>query len=579
MMTSLSEPLGSPARDGDDRVSIRGAGARGHRAQGMLPGSGAGRLARLATPLLLIALPLALFLAFFHVSTLQIDNAGWLIRGTDNGENALGAHAYWHDRQAGASLRTTLLNAPDGVPVLYTDSNPLLTLGGKAVAALLPADAQLVGPVVLLNLILQALFAWLLLRRHAPHPVALWAGVALLAFPPTLFNRYIHVNLMAHWTILAALYLFLDPVRGVRTRWWMPLIAITALIHSYLLVMVGAIWAAMMLARLTEGPARSRLVTVAQGVAVLVMVAMLAAWLGVGEQVPTRSFGHFSMPLDALWNPGLAHFTRFLPAHEPYPGRYFEGFQYLGLGGLVLVGAAVVIAYRQPVREGEAWVRQRLRSLTPALIALGMLAIASTQLPPFLQVALDPVRASGRLFWPVGYVMILLAVLSLFRLSAERAALALVAVVALQVIDLSGMAVAVRAQSREADRHQLYARTTDPRWGALIRDAHSVAFIPGDVTRDLWPFQEIAWRATSAGKPVANVYAARTGPATLRRLIAQRAAFDRGALVPGRLYVLLPGIAVPAVAVPHRLTINGLTVIAPTAPATISVAAAGRRPL
>ncbi len=83
---------------------------------------------RTATPLLLLLLPLALFLSFFHPSILAVDNPGWLIRGSDNGENALGAHAYRYDPTAGASLKTKLLNAPEGVPILYTDSNPLMTL-------------------------------------------------------------------------------------------------------------------------------------------------------------------------------------------------------------------------------------------------------------------------------------------------------------------------------------------------------------------------------------------------------------------------------------------------------------------
>ena len=50
-------------------------------------------LRRVATPALLVAIPMLLFLAFFHVATLDIGNAGWLIRASDNGENALGAHA------------------------------------------------------------------------------------------------------------------------------------------------------------------------------------------------------------------------------------------------------------------------------------------------------------------------------------------------------------------------------------------------------------------------------------------------------------------------------------------------------
>ncbi|WP_375395360.1 DUF6311 domain-containing protein [uncultured Sphingomonas sp.] len=518
---------------------------------------------RITTPILLVLLPLGLFLAFFHPTTLQVGNAGWLIRGSDNGENALGAHAYWHDRSAGGSLKTILLNAPEGVPILYTDSNPLVTLAAKPFAALLPDDAQFVGLFVLLSLILQAFFAWLLLRRHAPGRVALWAGVMLLAFPPTLANRFVHANLMAHWTILAALYLFLDADRSRRLAWWAPLIAVTALIHSYLLIMVGAIWASAMLMRFVEGSRQTRLATLGQAAAILSLVAALAWWLGIGDQIPAGNFGAFSMPLDALWNPGIGNFSNLLPAHEKSPGRGFEGFQYLGAGCLLLIAVAVVIAVYRPAREGERAAGQRLRGLVPALVVLAILAVAHMHLPPFALALLDPVRASGRLFWPIGYVLVLMAVLSVFRLSAERAALVLIAVVAIQTIDLAGMADAIRAQSREADRHQLYARTLDPRWDRLIGRSQSIAFMPGDVTHDLDVFQEIAWRAADAGRPVANVYAARTSRTTTRRLETEAAAFARGELVPGRLYVVLAGAPMPFAAKSRRLTLDGVGVVAP----------------
>ena len=365
---------------------------------------------RLSTPVLLLLLPIALFLAFFHPAILDIGNAGWLLNGSDAGENALGAHAYWHEPAAGASLRTHLLNAPDGVSVLFTDSNPLVTLAAKPFAAWLSADAQLVGPFILLCLMLQTLFAWLLLRRHAPGQMALWAGVALLAFPPTLFNRFVHANLMAHWLILAALWLFLEPERSRRLRWWAPLIAVATLIHSYLLIMVGAIWASTLLVRFTEGERRAAL---GQGAAILLLVALLAWWLGVGGQVAAGNFGAFAMPLDALWNPAIDTFSNLLPAHEASPGRGFEGFQYLGAGGLLLVAFAVAVAWRRlPSRDRERETARRLRGLAPALIVLAILAIARLPLPAEIRALLDPVRASGRLFWPVGYVLVLMAVLT-----------------------------------------------------------------------------------------------------------------------------------------------------------------------
>ena len=235
---------------------------------------------RLDPALPILAIAIALFLALFNPATLDIGNAGWLLRGTDNGENALGLHAYLHDRNAGLSLRTGLLNAPEGVPILFTDSNPLLGLLLKPIASLLPADAQFVGPWLLLCLVVQTLFAWLLLKRFAPGPLALWAGVVLLAGLPTLFNRFVHANLFAHWLILAALWLFLDPGRGAKARWWVPLIGVTAMIHNYLLVMVAAIWATAMIERGATGDRRARMLVAAQIVAVAGTVVVLAWWMG-----------------------------------------------------------------------------------------------------------------------------------------------------------------------------------------------------------------------------------------------------------------------------------------------------------
>lgn len=530
---------------------------------------------RFATPALLLLLPLAAFLALFHPATLDIGNPGWLIRGSDNGENALGLHAWLHDPAVPTRPRTTLLNAPEGVPLLFTDSNPLLALAAKPLAPLLPPDAQLVGPWILLCLILNAVFAWLLLRRHSPDRFALWLGVAFLAFPPTLANRFIHSNLMAHWTILAALFLFLHPARA-RFGWWAALIALTALIHSYLLVMVGAIWASALLREALRRD-RPRLLPMAgQGAAILVLVGALAWWLGVGgDYAPAGNYGAFAMPLDALWNPANPGFGTLLPAIPQREGRGMEGFQYLGLGGLLLLAVAAWALLRRPRPAAERALRAQLRWLIPALAVLTLLAISNRpdiagmklprlELPAGVIDALDAVRASGRLFWPVGYVLIMAAIVAVYRLR-DRAGTMLVVLLAIQAIDLMGMAQAIRATNAEAGAHRRFVRTSDPRWDALVAQASSVAFIPGEPTRDLALFQEIAWRAVGTGKPVTSVYAARTGRATDRRLAAEAAAFAQGRLVPGRLYVLLAGAPLPAPVTPHMATLDNVTVIAPSA--------------
>ena len=61
---------------------------------------------------LTIIVAAALFLYFFTPAILDVRNVGWLLRGTDNGENALGLHAWLadphrHGSPPGCSTRPT----------------------------------------------------------------------------------------------------------------------------------------------------------------------------------------------------------------------------------------------------------------------------------------------------------------------------------------------------------------------------------------------------------------------------------------------------------------------------------------
>lgn len=520
----------------------------------------------------LILLPIALFGAFFHWQILDIGNVGWLLRGTDNGENALGLHAWLHDPAPGF-LHTSLLSAPEGTPLLFTDSNPLLSAIGFLLQWALPADAQLIGWWLLACLFLQVLFAWLLLRRHATGPVALWCGVILLAALPTLFNRVVHVNLMAHWLILWALWRFDDPQRSASNRGWAVLIALTTLVHSYLLVMVGAIWASAMLERI--GKDRSALPRLfGEGAAMVAMVLAIAWSLGVfGDFRSSGNYGAFAMPLDALWNPGVGTYSTFLPAIEQRPGRGFEGFQYLGLGLLLLLPAAAILARHLPRPAPDAPDSlSRYRWLIPALVVLTLLAVSTypdfaghmlprLHLPVEIANALDAVRASGRLFWPVAYVLVFVALRVIYRLPERTARFALIAAAIVQAADLIPMSVAIRAQSAEARSATRYLHTPSPDWDRLIAQADDIAFVPGDVTRALGYFQEIAWRAAKAGVPVRNVYVARVSHASATRQQAETDRFRAGEFVPGRLYVVIGGESVTPLPVSQARSLDGVTVL------------------
>ena len=351
------------------------------------------------------------------------------------------------------------------------------------------------------------------------------------------------------------------------------LIAATAFIHSYLLVMVGAIWASAMLERLwNDRKGAPRLL--AECAAILAMVGAIAWSLGVFEpHWPSGNYGAFAMPLDALWNPAVETYSTFLPAIEQRPGRGFEGFQYLGLGLLLLLPAAVILARRLPRPAPDAPDSlSRYRWLVPALVVLTLLAVSTypdfagyalprLHLPVEIANALDAVRASGRLFWPVAYVLVFVALRVIYRLPQRTARLALIAALVVQIADLVPMSVAIRAQSAEARHEPFYVRTPSPEWDRLIGQADDIAFVPGDVTKGLGHFQEIAWRAAKAQVPVRSVYVARTSQASAARQQAETDHFRAGEVVPGRLYILIDGERVPPPLIIEARPLDGATIV------------------
>lgn len=523
---------------------------------------------RLLTPVALMVLALAVFGAWMHWAVLDPRNVGWLLDGNDRGANAVGTAAYL---RAGhwPLLRQPLLGYPQGLALLFTDSVPLIGLLARPFGV---QGIQLVGAWYLVCVVIQASFAWLLVSRHTDDPLTRWLGAALLTFVPVLLNRYGHPSLCAQWLILWALWVHVDARRSASPWHWLGVLVTAALVHSYLLLMIAAFWGSTLIRRLATEPQRGR---AAAGVLVLLPVAGIAALHGVfsGGFLSTRTYGSWPLAIDAWWNPANPGYSRLLPSSPQGPDALgFEGLQYLGAGllALVLIAGAGLVRRRRVGAEGR-----RLLWLVPAFAILALVAIGPAPIwrgEPLFRVPmtrgivnlLDPVRAAGRLGWPITYTLIYAAVAVVTR--QRRATLILAAALALQMIDLSGMVAAIRTTSAQADDRTTYSRTRDPRWAGLIARAGSVDFEPPQPFGNLQMMEEVAWRAVAACRPVRYFYAARDSRAIRDRTQADAAAFRAGRLDPTRLYVVLSG-PVPEPVRSRVVVIDGVAVVPATAPA------------
>lgn len=528
----------------------------------------------------LAALAAILFGAWIDWRVLDPANVGWVLGGGDWGLNAIGLNAYLHAGNWPSTV-TPLLLHPQGTHLLLMDANPLLGLVLKPFAAWLPAGIQLIGPWLFLCVTLHVMFAYALVSRHAPDFATAWLGTALLSMLPTLYARFGHSNLCAHWLILWALWIFADHDRARRPLWWVAVVTVAALVHSYLLIMVVAIWASAMLAALAEA-ARGRAVgqqmlrLLREMAPVLAAVAVIAALHGVFDQrfLSTGSYGAYSMPVDALVNPGAPGLSALMPS-SPDRGLGYEGFQYLGAGLLLLVVAALIALIVAPGAVGPLPLWRRIPWLVPALCLMTVLAVSNVvvfrgtsliQIPLPAQVidALDLVRASGRLFWPVAYVIVLAAIVMVLRLKRWVAQELLLVAFIVQAIDLAPVFAAGRYATARAQMPETYARIVDPRWDELIGQASAIEVEPPDPFRQTAVVEEIAWRAVIACRPMRYVPSARLSIEQQERVAADHANVRAGKIDPSRLYILSGPEDVPARLRPELRKLDGVLIIPPS---------------
>lgn len=501
---------------------------------------------RLGIAALLLLTSGLVFLAWMKPHVLDPRRVGWLLDGQDRGQAWLGFYAYQQGGWPG--MRQHLLLAPEGAPLLLTDSLPLVSW---LLAPILPLGWQWAGWWLLLCVVLQLSFAWALLDR-ASGLVPRLIGTVLLGALPMFFARAPHLSLCAQWLILWALLVYRDPYTAERLSAWLPILGLAALIHSYLLLIVASIWAGVLLRGVVTGP---RLATLARGVLGIAWVVPLL-WVqgvfGAGFE-SSRTYGAFPLALDAWINPANPDLTALLPSSPNIMENWFEGFNYLGAGGLAVLALGLgAWLWRTGQAGGLDPELQRLGWLIPGFLVLTVVAIGphpwwrgepvfAWRLPPMLRDALDPVRASGRLFWPVTYSVMYVALIGVMQLRA--ATLALGAALALQIVDTAPMLAQLRYTSLRASFPARYYRARDPRWDALIARARQVDLWPADEGRGLPVQQDISARAVALGKPLGFNYVARVPVGARQRLAREAAAFAAGRVPAGHLVVLIDGKA------------------------------------
>lgn len=490
------------------------------------------------------ALGVFAFLLLYGPTPLDPTNDAWL-RGGFVEQDVLQHYAGWlFYRSSPLSLpfcTPQSINWPQGISILYTDSIPLFALFFRLIEGLLPPVFQYFGWYTLLCFALQGGFAALLLGLFLQDTPAVLLGSLVFIFSPVLAERaFRHTALGAQFLILAALWYYFKGRQQNRFA-YKGLFAVNCLaigLHPYFVPMTFAVT----LALLVEWAVQNRrwkaplLFLAGDLAAALALGALLGLFTASGDGGSIVEYGYFGLNLNALWNPVSRWHTvwsRLLPVQNQTGGNY-DAFCYLGLGILTSCAAAVCCCLvRRQFAAVRRWVRGHFM-LCAVCLALTLFAVShrvtangallfTLPLPHALVRLATTFRSSGRMFWPVYYLLMLGGVLfwvwAAKRLAGtQRGAVfaALLPLVAVQLWDISPAL---------AQRHEMFSRyepafpssLTSPFWqeaGGRYRHILSL----DELQQDPW---HLALFAADHGMTTNDPFAARYDEAGLK---AQRAA-------------------------------------------------------
>jgi hypothetical protein len=407
-----------------------------------------------------------IFIWIYGVNVLNPTYDAWLYRLVDLSQHYVGWKFY---RVGGWSFPIGLIDNlayPTKTSVIFTDSIPLFAVIFKILSPLLPETFQYFGLWGLMSFVLQGFLAVKILRRlSVGRYQSLAASVFFVISPMVIEKMFRHTALGGHWIILAAIYLFVchrdEYVNYIKTSLQWGLVGfLVAGVHLYYLPMCGIFMGGYVLCSIVREKRFSLR-------AVLPCVAFMLGLLGntwllggfaSGISGDSDGLGYFSFNLNGFFNSkGYSRVFKSLPTY--YDGQY-EGFAYLGLGIYALLIVTMFFAVLSIVKLKGKKIRDKSFVLYGAvyiLMSLGLIMFAASPEVTFNDKLLftypysstlyhywSIFRSTGRIVWPVCYLIYVGVVVCSDRLWRDRvnikfAANVIITIcVFLQVFDLSG---------------------------------------------------------------------------------------------------------------------------------------------
>ena len=396
---------------------------------------------------LLIISSIVLFYFWQGFDCLDIYNLKWMING-DYVQSFSSTNMFRYSPFDFPMAYISNVDKPAGGSIIFSDANLFISIITKILSPFLPNNIQLYGFWLFLVLLMQLLSSyWVLKQFNIIGIYAVFGAILISLYPPFLFRASAleHINLTAHFLIIFSIGLYFSRIEyKYKIIFLNLLIFLSLLIHFYFVPIIFGFIVLIIIEKYLDE--RNKILFIKYFLfSIMFILLIMFIFRYFDSFVSTAAgFGIYSMNLNSLINP--IGFSYFLGSLSIIDGQY-EGFQYLGLGS-ILVLLSIIFTFRYfKIYFSKTLLLFIILFTILSLsnkIYLGDALLLEIDLPDLFQKLISPVRASGRFFWVVGYIVMFIGLVSLYRYCIDKKNLKigiffLISVIIIQIVDIQSL--------------------------------------------------------------------------------------------------------------------------------------------
>ena len=335
--------------------------------------------------------------------------------------------------------------------MVFSDSIPLFAIFFKIFNNFLPHNFQYFSLWILLSIYLQLFFSFKIIYKLSANLRFSLISSIFFCISTALLNRSgLHLSLFGQWLILSAFYIEINQNKN-KTFYRNLNIFFSVLIHFYFTIILFLFYVLENIYNLfkREIKLKSFVIGLLMTFVIVICSMYVVGYFTINlDDGLGWGYGSYNFNLNSFFNPQggdnfkTFNWSLFFPIQHFQNGER-EGFSYLGISGIIFLLLFIYNLFYK--KYSIFYSNQKLLFIFSIFIILatsnelnfGKNNILSIPLNNYIYIVLSSIRASGRLIWPVYYLIFIFGIIFVFKsFKNKNPSLIIFILLLFQIIDL-----------------------------------------------------------------------------------------------------------------------------------------------